>query len=104
MPSKEQLLRRLQESVEPSATRWLEQAIEETAHGTQGPLLAAYTGMSRHLGLQTIAPPDANDSPGGWTAEDAGRLVLLLTRAGGSGDFAADAEACFEQGDTREQH
>ena len=41
-----------------------------------------------------------------WTLEDAGRLLCLLERAATSGsadEFLADATACYEQGDAREQ-
>jgi hypothetical protein len=41
-----------------------------------------------------------------WTLEDAGRLLLLLSRHERANDpdaFFADATACFEQGDSREQ-
>jgi len=44
--------------------------------------------------------------PAHWTVEDAGRLLLLWTRHAQSkdaGQFAAEAVACYEQGDTREQ-
>jgi hypothetical protein len=53
------------------------------------------------------ATEDASkDVPSHWTVEDAGRLLFLLTRREHAKDaarFAADATACYEQGDTREQ-
>ncbi len=105
MPTTEQLLGPLREGAEPSATLWLEQALAHAARGTESQLLGAYTGASKHLGRRPIEVGDADGTITGWAAEDAGRLLLLLTRAAEGGhDVEADAGACFEQGDTRERH
>lgn len=79
-------------------------------------LLAAYATAPRHVGrglldltatqleqLRIAAPGIGFER---WTKEDAARALLLIERRaqGSSGDaFVADARACFEQGDAREQ-
>lgn len=98
----------------PAGERWLEQAREAARSADLAPLLAAYTSASRALGRTPLStrqipgevgsyPPSALDN---WTLEDAGRLWCLLERhaiGGGGEGFAADATACYEHGDAREQ-
>jgi hypothetical protein len=84
-------------------------ALERAARGTTPDLLRVYTEASRVLGATPLAAgsgADAATDPPHWTLEDAGRLLLLLTRHELLKDdtaFESDAIACFEQGDTREQ-
>jgi hypothetical protein len=95
------------------AAEWIERATASIAAGTVDRLLDAYTQASHHLGRTPFRPGSHDDTmpvPSGvfekWTAEDAGRLLLLLARhrSGASLDaFVGDAVACFEQGDAREQ-
>jgi hypothetical protein len=98
---------------EPAA-EWIERATAAVAAGTVDPLLDAYTQASHHLGLRPFTLGSHDEvtlMESGvvfekWTAEDAGRLLLLLARhrSGASLDaFIGDAAACFEQGDAREQ-
>jgi hypothetical protein len=94
--------------------RWLEQALPEAARGGVPQLLNAYTGASRALGLTSLStlsqaadvrPALQEQRLDNWTLEDAGRLLCLLERHAATGGeaFIADASACYEQGDAREQ-
>lgn len=96
------------------AARWLDDAIELAGRTDQERLLDLYTSASRRLGRQPLNltptagfPPQeaAGLSVDKWSLEDAARVLLLLTRAEAvpAEEFAADAVACFEQGDAREQ-
>ena len=80
------------------------------------PLLVAYATAAQHVGRDALAlGPEPLDElrravPGvgfhRWTRDDAARTLLLIDRrnSGRTGDpFVADALACFEQGDAREQ-
>jgi len=107
---REALEQRLRERLDEEQVEWFSQALERAGRGTVDDLLRIYTGASRFLGRARWSTDDAQDAsvnvPSHWTLEDAGRLVFLLTRHGHSkdlGQFAADAIACYEQGDTREQ-
>ena len=80
------------------------------------PLLVAYATAPQHVGRDALAltPAELDElrsaAPGigfdRWTRDDAARVLLLVERraAGRTGDgFVADALACFENGDAREQ-
>ena len=80
------------------------------------PLLTAYATASQHVGRDVLAlsPAELDElrsaAPGigfdRWMRDDAARALLLIDRrhAGRTGDaFVADALACFENGDAREQ-
>jgi hypothetical protein len=80
------------------------------------PLLVAYATAPQHVGRDALAlnPTELDELlravPGvgfdRWTRDDAARALLLIDRRNGgrTGDaFIADALACFEQGDAREQ-
>jgi hypothetical protein len=106
---REALEYRIRERLDGEQAEWLSRALERAGHGTVDDLLRIYTGASRSLG-RAPWPSGADDAslnvPPHWTLEDGGRLLFLLTRHGHSQDaeqFAADAIACYEQGDTREQ-
>jgi hypothetical protein len=106
---REALEERLRQQLDQEQAAWWSQALDRAGHGTVEELLGIYTAASRVLGRapwSTGDGADASDVPSHWTLEDAGRLLFLLTRHGQSNDadqFAADATACYEQGDTREQ-
>jgi hypothetical protein len=108
---REALENRLRSRLDEAQSGWLSRALERAAHGTIADLLRAYTDASRYLGKSLLVPSDDNgDSTAAalahWSLEDAGRLLLLLTRhehASNAEQFAADAMACYEQGDSREQ-
>ena len=83
---------------------------------SRAPLLVAYATAPQHVGRDAIAlsPAELGElraaAPGigfeRWTRDDAARALLLIGRrnSGRTGDaFVADAIACFEQGDAREQ-
>jgi hypothetical protein len=107
------LLPALVERISPAAHVWLEDARSRAAHGPVSQLILAYTEASRHLGRgplvldtrQRAACPELRDaSLEHWTVEDAGRLLLLLTRFQTEPAKAADAALeCYEQGSAREQ-
>jgi hypothetical protein len=107
--TREALEDRLLTQVDDTQRTWLTEALKRAASGTTTDLLRAYTEASRFLARASLAPggPDADaDSLAQWTAEDAGRLLLLLTRHAHIRDpetFANEAIACYEQGDAREQ-
>lgn len=84
--------------------------------GSKSPLLVAYATAPQHVGRDALAlsPAELDElraaAPGigfeRWTRDDAARALLLIDRrnSGRTGDaFVADALACFEQGDAREQ-
>jgi hypothetical protein len=107
------LLRLLRSAPGVPDTKWLEQALPRAGHGDQSQLLAAYTSAARALGLRPLIESSGSVATllgefylGHWSLEDAGRLLCLLERAAVIGDgeeFLADATACYEQGDAREQ-
>jgi hypothetical protein len=114
MGIRESLHRHVRECTDAAAARWLDDATPRAATGSRDELLALYTAASRKLGTAPLGLAD--DAPFGdawsgvpldrWTLEDAGRTLLLLARhdAAASPDAgAADAVACYEQGDAREQ-
>ncbi len=84
--------------------------------GSKSPLLVAYATAPQHVGRDALAlsPAELDElraaAPGigfeRWTRDDAARALLLIDRrhSGRTGDaFVAEALACFEQGDAREQ-
>jgi hypothetical protein len=104
----------LQTRTSGEAARWFEQAARDAARGTRQELLAVYTGASQRLGKLPLAVARITDFslPGAdglsldrWTLEDAARTIFLLARAGAVApdDFEADARACYDFGDAREQ-
>ena len=108
-----QLQSALQVRTSGEAARWFQEALKEAQSGPQERLLAIYTGASMRLGRLPLAAPAgeyfttaaeglALDE---WSLEDAARATFLLARADSAspGDFQADAQACFEMGDAREQ-
>jgi hypothetical protein len=107
---REALEKHLRERLDQEQVEWLSQALELAGRGTVDELLRIYTAASRLLGRASWSP---GDRPGSslnvlshWGLEDAGRLLFLLTRhdqSSDAGQFVADATACYEQGDTREQ-
>jgi hypothetical protein len=109
----EVLRRRVLAQISEGAAAWLDEAIL-AARGPEPGLLRAYTEASRRLGEAPLtAQPGADGALpealasfplAHWTVEDAGRLLLLLERAGTEPHrYAAAAAACYEQGDMREQ-
>lgn len=101
----------LQARLSETQAAWLARALARGASGTQSELLQMYTEASRQLGdSPLLTEPSADDTPLAacrhWSLEDAGRLLLLLARHHTLGDLtraSADAAACYEQGDAREQ-
>jgi hypothetical protein len=105
---REALEKRLRAGLDVANDEWLSRALERASRGTVDDLLRGYTEASRFLGRTPVSTgtDDAVGVPAHWSVEDAGRLLLLLTRHAQSippHQFAADAIACYEQGDTREQ-
>ncbi|HET9266624.1 MAG TPA: EboA domain-containing protein [Vicinamibacterales bacterium] len=108
-----QLQSALQVRTSGEAARWLQDALREAQTGSLERLLAIYTGASMRLGRLPLSAPGGEsftDTPEGlaldrWTLEDAARATFLLARADHEAPerFAADARACFEMGDAREQ-
>jgi hypothetical protein len=86
---------------------WWATAVHRGSRGSIQDLLQAYTEASRHFGDAPLGSMAGEGSElRGWTLEDAGRLLLLLTRHEALADeeaFARDAIECYEQGDSREQ-
>lgn len=106
MHTNELLLTELRGGVDPSASQWLDDALGRAATGGLDDLLTAYTVASRRIGNAPLGV--LRSVPGlvleRWTREDAARALLLLRRSETApGSFVADAIACYEQGDTREQ-
>jgi hypothetical protein len=108
---REALEGRFRARLDRGQVEWFSQALERASRSQLDDLLRLYTDASRYLGRAPLsaggATEDASkDVPSHWTVEDAGRLLFLLTRREHAKDaarFAADATACYEQGDTREQ-
>jgi hypothetical protein len=102
------LRQHLESRLDARQSAWLQGALE-ISESTQNNLLRLYTEASSQLGRAPLALTEALDAAlplemfAHWTLEDAGRLLLLLTRCAHHDAGAADAVACFEQGDTREQ-
>jgi hypothetical protein len=101
---------RVRAGLNEAAAGWFAKASGAAATGDRTALLRAYTEASRYLGRLPLPAGEATSSApetrfNHWALEDAGRLVLLLKRhrAESSESFAADAIACYEMGDTREQ-
>src|SRR5262245_7614197 len=93
---------------------WFDRVTREIPGESRDHLLQLYTEVSRRAGhppqpfdaLAGFPPPSAIGlSLIHWTVEDAVRLALLLERAEAvdAVDFYADALACYELGDAREQ-
>ena len=107
--TRETLQTRLRTRLNDAQADWLAAALERARTGTTADLLRTYTDASQHLGRTPLATGDGvDDNPPlhNWTLEDAGRLLLLLTRhdhTTNRSGFAEDAIACYEQGDAREQ-
>ena len=109
------LLTSLRAQISADAAAWLDAARHAAAESSVTPLLRAYTEASRHLGRTALvlAPADCVSNPelarvprGHLTLEDAGRLLLMLTRLGAvtaSSNNTAAVIDCYEQGDTGEQ-
>jgi hypothetical protein len=109
------LEKRLRLRLDDTQTRWFDDALQRTTTGAADDLLRAYTDASRHLGRTPLRADDtAAEAPAEprvdpvahWTLEDAGRLLLLLTRSGSARDkdrCSSEISACYEQGDSREQ-
>jgi hypothetical protein len=96
------------------AARWLDGALRQAAEGPRQGLLQVYTEASLRLGRLPLAvQPGADFPPPGaeglaldhWTLEDAAREIFLLARADvvAPETFEADARACYDMGDAREQ-
>jgi hypothetical protein len=108
-----QLQSALQVRTSGEAARWLLDARKEAETGSRERLLAIYTEASMRLGRLPLAAPLGESStaaPEGlaldrWTLEDAARAVFLLARVDHATfeGFEADARACYEMGDAREQ-
>jgi len=117
MNAHDDVRRRLQSALQVrtsgEAARWLEEALKEAQRGSQARLLALYTEASMRLGRLPLAAHTGEDfaipleglALEDWTLEDAARATFLLARAThvGANDFEADARACYELGDAREQ-
>ena len=103
----------LQVRTSGEAARWLEEALKEAQRGSQARLLALYTEASMRLGRLPLAAHAGEHSTAtleglaleDWTLEDAARATFLLARADSATPdaFEADARACYEMGDAREQ-
>jgi hypothetical protein len=102
----------LQLRTDGEAARWLEEALKEAQSGSQTRLLALYTQASMRLGRLPLGVhvEDSTTTLTGfpledWTLEDAVRATFLLARADSATpeSFEADARACYEMGDAREQ-
>ena len=110
MSIKEQLRAVLRSRVGDGAWTWICDASSIAANGNRDQLLLAYTAVSQRVGNAPLNAAPLLSGEGvvleAWTLEDAARAVILLSKADGSEsgpDFAADATACYEQGDAREQ-
>jgi hypothetical protein len=99
---------------EAGVTDWLTLSSGAAATGSTRDLLRLYTEASRRMppgtyvaGAASQALPDdlAQSFKGPWTAVDAARAVLLLTRADAVAPepFFEAAVTCYEQGDAGEQ-
>jgi hypothetical protein len=108
----EWLVRSLRREV--SAGAWLDEVLAIAQDGNRPELLRLYTAASRHLGTTAFTPAGDVPLPASaagyvfdvWAREDAGRLALLLARHGAgrhAASFSEDVEACYHEGDAREQ-
>ena len=106
------LVSALRAQISAAAAAWLDDALTRAARGPRTHLPRLYTEASRHLGRTTAvaaavqADPELRAFPlHHWTADDVGRLLLLLARYDAHGDAEGFATAleCYEQGDAREQ-
>jgi hypothetical protein len=110
---RDQLQSALQVRTSGEAARWFQEALKVAQSGPQERLLAIYTEASMRLGRLPLAAHAGEYSTAAteglaldeWSLEDAARATFLLARADSAspGDFQADAQACFEMGDAREQ-
>lgn len=110
---KNRLQSALQVRTSGEAARWLQEALKVAQTGSQERLLALYTEASMRLGRLPLAPQAGEASTAAleglaldqWTLEDAARANFLLARADSESPeaFQADAQACYEMGDAREQ-
>jgi hypothetical protein len=92
---------------------WLGEALEIATFGELSQLLEVYTWTSRYVPRTPLSrdsgllgTPGGDVPLGHWTIQDGLRALFLLSRAEVTADpeaFAADAIACYEQGDTGEQ-
>jgi hypothetical protein len=99
-------------SVSDAAASWLEQALDTTRRGSQEQLLQLYTSVAARLGNHPLTglpgrlPDGMTDATfASWTVADSARAALLIARAEqvAPDAFAADAAACYENGDAAEQ-
>jgi hypothetical protein len=110
------LLPSIRSQLSEAANDWFEEARGRAGRAVVPQFLRLYTEMSRHLGRTPLvlgpravdACPELRHTPlGHWFLEDAGRLLLLLTRyeafPASSDDNTALAIECYEQGAAREQ-
>lgn len=95
---------------------WLATARKAAGGLSLEPLLTAYTSATVRFGRAPLALTPAEQATLSaaacgvtgvrWTEDDAARVVLLAERRRGGRtgqEFVADAVACFDQGDAREQ-
>ena len=101
------LLPALRGQISDSAANWFRSARDLASTGSTQDLLRVYPQASRYLGRRPFVSPQPDSHPWGSLAlEDVGRLLLLTARYRAYADATsvdADAIACFEQGDSREQ-
>lgn len=108
MRTRDLLLASLRSRLHEDAWRWLERAAADAPTCGVDEILTLYTSASQRLGMEPLGP-ETGSQPGpsfkGWSLEDAGRAVILLSRVEQSHDDQDwDAvSACYEQGDAREQ-
>ena len=105
----------LRPRVDADTMEWFDEALTSARTGTVDQLVDVYTKTRRlgreRLELSAVEQRDASRIQPGlqfdqWTREDAGRAVLLLTRAIAQDDprsFADAAIECYERGDSSEQ-
>lgn len=111
MVAYQQLQSHIRARIDPSAWQWLERALETVRRSGVDDLLTSYTLASHRAGRTplgegvALAPDGAEVPLTHWTVEDAARALLVLARADDrpAADFLADARACYERGDAREQ-
>jgi hypothetical protein len=109
------LLAVLRSRADAGAITWLDEVLEQVGVGGTEALLIAYT-RARRLGRERLVlnADEQGDAQrlqadlqlDRWTREDAGRAVLLLTRAAAASDpgqFVQAATECYERGDSSEQ-
>jgi hypothetical protein len=100
---------------DPSGRAWLDRALAAAASGEGGGVLADFTAAARRLGKAPLRidrqEQVALDEAGvtwpieEWGLDEAGRVVLLLTLAGGrrGPELESLVETCYRQGDLRER-